>query len=432
MAGFPDIALGAYLALQKIAGRSRTARRLAREIRAHREDPGRTAERLGASDMDRPDGALLWIHVGSEAEALGVPDLIDRLREERDDVAVLITTARHGPDELLAARLPRDVIVQYAPYGTGPGVAAFLKHWAPDVAVWAENRLDPALIVASEVAGTTMFLVDARVPERPGWRWLPGLRRALLKRFRFVLAGDARAADGLIGLGVDPALIEATGFLQEGGAPLPCSQAERDGLAEVLAARPVWFASGVLADEIPIVTAAHQQAMRRSHRLLLVISPRNLDDGPELAQTLEDDGWVVGLRSRDDDPDPDVEVFVADLTEELGLWYRLSPLSLMGGSLSADVAANARNPYEAAALGSAVLFGPRMGLWRESYERLREAGAARSVSDTESLARAVEHLLSPDKVAEMAAAAWEVTTSGAEATDRTVELVLDALEEKGA
>ena len=418
MARETGFALALYLAAQKPRGRARAERRLRQETEAGQAEAERVGERLGATDISRPEGAFIWLHVGSEAEALGIPELIDRLREERDEIGVLITTARHGPDELLSARLPRDVVVQYAPYGLGQAPDAFVAHWRPDVVVWADNQLEPALIEAVHRAGAPMFLVDARVPDRPGWRWLPGLRRALLKRFSNILAGDERSAEGLKALGVVPDRVEAIGFLQEGTAPLPCSQAERDSLAEVLAARPVWLAAGVTPREIKMVVQAHQQAIRRAHRLLLVLAPWQRDDGPELAKQLEAEGWLVGLRSVDDEPEADVEIFVVDLPDELGLWYRLSPISLMGGTLMGEIPQAARNPYEAAALGSAVLFGPHVGLWRESYARLREAGAARAVADTASLARAVEYMLAPDKVAEMAAAAWEVTTSGAEATDR--------------
>lgn len=427
----PGLALALYLAAQKPRGRARAEKLLRKEMKAGREDAARGAERLGATDLARPEGPLVWMHVGSETEALGVPDLIDRLREERDDLAILITTSRYGPDELLAARLPRDVLLQSAPYGVGPGVEGFLAHWRPEVAIWADSRLEPVLIEATHRAGVTMFLVDARVPERPGWRWLPGIRRALLRRFAHVLAGDARADAGLRALGVPATRIEVTGFLQEGGAPLTCSQAERDSLAELLAARPVWLAAGATPGELEMIVAAHQQAMRRAHRLLLILAPEPGESGPDLAAALEAEGWVVGLRSKEDEPEQDVEIFIADMPDELGLWYRLSPISLIGGTLHGEPGFSARNPYEAAALGSAVLFGPHMGLWRESYTRLREAGAARAVADTASLARAVEFLLAPDKVAEMASAAWEVTTSGAEATDKVVALVLDALAARG-
>lgn len=379
----------------------------------------------------RPEGALAWIHVASSAEALGIPDLIKRLREVRDDIAVLITLAQRGDDDLLASRLPGGTIVEGAPPSTTADVARFLERWRPDVCVWSDNRFDPTLIAAADDAGIPLFLVDARVPERTGWRWLPGMRRALLRRFEFVIAGDAPSAEGLSGLGVPAEKIEVHGFLQEGTAPLPCSTAERDSVAEVLAARPVWLAAGVTGEEAEVAIDAHRQAIRRAHRLLLILVPQVPGDGAAIADRLDAEGWVTGLRSRDDEPGPEVEVFVADLPDELGLWYRLSPISLMGGSLTGSAPEAVQNPYEAAALGSAVLHGPHMGLWRESFERLRAVGAARAVKDRDSLTRAVEFLLSPDKVAEMATAAWEVTTSGAEATDRIVELVIDALDRRG-
>ena len=222
--------------------------------------------------------------------------------------------------------------------------------------------------------------------------------------------------------------IETVGFLQEGTAPLTCSQAERDMLAEELAARPVWLAAGAGADEFAILTGVHQQVMRRSHRLLLILAPQDPNEGPLLARKLESEGWVVGLRSLEDEPEPEVEIYIADVPGELGLWYRLAPTSFLGGTLSGGPV---RNPYEAAALGSAVLYGPRPGPWRESFERLRDAGAARCVSDKQDLTRAVEELLAPDHVARMASAAWDVTTNGAQATDRVVELVLDTLDRKG-
>lgn len=387
----------------------------------------------GASPVrPRTKGPRVWLHVGGEVEALGLPDLIDRLREERADLSFLVTVSRRGPDELLASRLPREADVQRAPGSTAYAATAFLEQWQPDVCIWADNDLEPILLAATDKAGIPMFLVDARVPERTGWRWFPGQRRSVLKRFAFVIASDAHAADGLKALGVAADRIEVMGFLQVGSAPLPYSPAERDSLAEALAARPVWLAAGVTAAEIPMVIEAHREVIRRAHRLLLIVQPENLADGPALADRFEAEGWAAGLRSRDDEPEPEVEVFVADLPEELGLWYRLSPIAVMGGSLAGENPRAVQNPFEAAALGSAVLFGPHVGPWAVSYERLRGAGAARAVTDRASLARAVEYLLAPDMAAAMATAAWEMTTAGAEATDRIVALTLDALDARSA
>ena len=45
-------------------------------------------------------------------------------------------------------------------------------------------------------------------------------------------------------------------------------------------------------------------------------------------------GWNVALRAADQEPEPEVEVLIADSPAELGLWYRLAPITFLGGSLS--------------------------------------------------------------------------------------------------
>lgn len=420
--------LSVYLASQRLRGRARAEARLKRGLVDGSEDRARAAERLGKPRQDRPAGPLVWLHAGNEVEALGFPELVDRLAEEREDLNFLVTTTGHDPDHPLEARLPARAILQYAPYGEDGAVEAFLGHWKPDMCIWAENRFEPGLIDKTASAGIELVLVDARVPERAGWRWMPGIRRTLLRQFSHVFAGDDTARAGLISLGVLPEKIETVGFLQEGTAPLTCSLAERDMLAEELAARPVWLAAGADAEEFTTLTSVHQQVMRRSHRLLLILAPQDPEAGPSLARKLESEGWVVGLRSLEDEPEPEVEIYIADVPGELGLWYRLAPMSFLGGTLTGSPV---RNPYEAAALGSAVLYGPKPGPWRESFERLRDAGAARCIADKPGLARAVEELLAPDEVAQMAASAWDVTTNGAQATDLVVDLVLNTLDRRG-
>lgn len=420
--------LAVYLASRRLRGKARAEAQFRERTAAGTEDAARVGERLGKPDIARPEGPLVWLHAGQEGEALGFPELIDRLMEERDDLNFLVTTSDHDPEHPLGDLLPASVIQQHLPYDYAAGAEAFVAHWRPDLCLWSENRFHPGVLNAAASAGTDLILFDARVPERPGgFRWLPGIRRSLLSKFSHVLAGDDSAAKGLAALGIEAERLETVGFLQEGSAPLPCSQAERDMLAEDLQARPVWLAAGVTTDEFEMVERLHQQVMRRAHRLLMIVVPDDPAGAPALADHLEAEGWVVGRRWDEDEMEPDVEVYVGDDPEDFGLWYRLAPISFIGGTMATGAR---RNPYEAAALGSAVIYGPNPGRWRESFERLRDAGAARQILDPKDFGRALEQLLAPDKVAQMATAAWEVTTNGAEATDRLVELVMTSLDQR--
>ena len=110
---------------------------------------------------------------------------------------------------------------------------------------------------------------------------------------------------------------------------------------------------------------------------------------------------------------------------ELGLWYRLAPISFVGGSLEPI---GGHNPFEPAALGSVILHGPYVSNFVDIFQRLSEAKASRLVSSPDSLAAAVNDLLNPDRAAEMAHAAWEVCSAGAEVTDKALDMLFDHLD----
>lgn len=422
--------LNILMAYQGWRGGARAEQLLERELAAGLEHPGRARERLGETHLTRPEEPLVWVHVREPEDAAMIPELTGRLRRERDDLAFLVTTARYDPATDLGPHLPPDVPHQFLPYEVGPGIDAFLDHWRPDIVVWADPDLRPRIIETIADRHVPLFMINAWMPDERQyrWRWFSGGAKSLLRRFERILARDEPTAINIRRMGARPGTVETAGLAQEGSLPLACDESEREALSALLTARPVWLAAGSGAFEDDLVIGAHRRAMRQSHRLLLILVPDDPTRGSDLATRLEADGWIVALRSLDQDPDQDVEIFIADLPDEMGLWYRLATITFMGQTMDRGPG---RNPFEAAALGSAILHGPSVTAFEMQYSRLRQAGAALKVVNAQALARAVETLLSPDKAALMAAAAWEVGTSGAEVTERIAELVLDKLTAQG-
>jgi cobalt-zinc-cadmium efflux system protein len=79
---------------------------LNRRAKAGKEDRARLHERLGRPKTVRPEGRLVWLHGASVGESLSILPLVERLRAERPDVAVLVTSGTVTSAELLARRLP--------------------------------------------------------------------------------------------------------------------------------------------------------------------------------------------------------------------------------------------------------------------------------------------------------------------------------------
>ena len=421
----PPIGISLFRGLQNMQGTAGLERRLRRGVEDGTEHPTRGAERLGRGYAKRPDGALAWIHLKNSEGLEKVLGLVEHFKADHDDLAVLITTTHHDdspPDG-------SDFIHQYAPYSASAPVTAFLDHWRPDGLLWMDDKLDVTLLPAVFDRGIPAHWVNAHVPKevQNQWRWLPGSIKSLVNGFDTILAENETAARELHRFGALKNRVVTSGPLQIQVVPPSCNMTERDAIAASLAARPVWLASGVCEVEEQTLIDTHKHLVRKSHRLLLIIEPREVDRGLELAAELEADGWGVACRSRDDEPTPDVQIFIADQQGESGLWMHLAPITYAGGSMGVGTELN---PLQPAALGSVVLFGPKVNGFFESYRRLETAGAATKISDGASLTKAVEHLLSPEEAANMAMAAWDVTTSGAEVSDLLRSKLIDALEQR--
>jgi 3-deoxy-D-manno-octulosonic-acid transferase len=209
---------------------------------------------------------------------------------------------------------------------------------------------------------------------------------------------------------------------------LACNDRERRDLVQTLGARPVWLAAGFAPAELPHLVAAQRAAIRGSHRLLLVALPRDPADLPAAATAFREAGFTLAQRAEGEDPGDTAQVLLADSMAELGLWYRIAPVTFAGSTLPGS-GGGGRPPGEVTALGSALVHGPETQPHGPAYQRLARAGAARLVRDGAGLGQTIEALLAPDRAAAMAHAAWEVTTEGIEVANRLAELILAGLAE---
>ena len=369
-----------------------------------RREPGE-----GASRPPRPAGRLIWLHAPGEGLVSPMRALARRLVEE-DGLPVLLT----APVE--TEPLP-GVVLQPPPVDSPVDARAFLDHWRPEIALFAGGQLRPAVMHEAGERQIPMLLVNAKAPaflrERDGW--YPGLMRSALARFQAILAVDEAAARAFRKGGAALSAVAVTGRMEEEAVVLPGLEAERSALARLLAARPVWFAAGVTEAEEEAVLQAHRKALQHSHRLLLILISKDPARAALLAARFEAEGWAVAQRAQDEEPEPEIEVFIADNPAEYGLWYRLAPVTFLGGSLFGK--GPTRNPMEPAALGSAILHGPRTGTAGPVFVRLGAARATRAVASASDLGDALGDLLAPDRAARLAQAAWGVVSEGAEVTE---------------
>lgn len=420
--------LSLYLALTRYAG-GFAARRLAARTAQGKEDPERLPERLGTPSQPRPTGRLAWFHAASVGESVSLLALIESLQTAEPDLSILVTTGTVTSAGVMQTRLPAGVMHQFVPVDTQTAVTGFLDHWRPDLAVWTESDLWPRLVVETHSRGTPMLLINARISPRSAGRlaWAGNYAASLFDRFDRILAQDDAAADRIYALGGDPKRIEVSGSLKDTAHPLPHDPDQLKVIMKMLKGRSVWLAASTHDGEEIWAAQAHRTARRHFPGLMLIIAPRHPERGPEIARRLRADGWRVAVRSKDETPDRNCEIYLADTLNEMGLWYRIACVSFVGGSL---VEVGGHNPFEPALLGSAILHGPHITNFETSYARFRRAGAALAVRDAEDLGHKLIEALPPDRAAELANAAWAAASEGGDVKTLVLAVVREHLPER--
>lgn len=389
-----------------------------------KEDRARLKERFGFASAPRPAGVLVWFHAASVGEASSILPMMTKMRKRFPTVMIVLTTGTVTSATLMARELPAGVIHQYVPVDTPQAVDRFIWHWRPDFALFVESEFWPNLIMAANDLGCFMGVINARMSEKTfrSWQKRPAMIKPLLAAFDIVFAQTENDAGRLRMLGARDTL--CLGNIKYDAPALGCDDAAFIALQQVIGTRPVWLAASTHPGEEIMIAQAHRLLAATRPNLLTLIVPRHPARGVEIAQELQTKGSVA-IRSKGETIAANTAFYVADTLGELGLFYRLSEIVFMGGSL---VAHGGQNPMEPTRLKCALLVGPHTHNFADIYSELEAAGGCVRVQSAAKLAAEVDALFNDltarDRL-QARASEWLATKGGA--TDKILELLEPAL-----
>ena len=349
---------------------------LRRRLNRGKEHPARWLEKLAKGLAPRPAGRLIWLHAVGLGEVLSVRGLIDRLAKLNPDLSFLVTSTTATSAEVFARNVPNRTLHQFLPLDAPSYRRRFLDHFAPDLCVWVEQDLWPGMVSDLAARGIPQALVAARMNAGSyrSHQRVASLYRDLYRAMAMVTGQDRATAAHLGSLG---ARAQVTGSLKPAAPLLSCDEAELNQLRAALANRRIWTVAPAHAKDISLALAAHERLRQTEPATLLIVAPRFPDAGT---------GLDAPRRSRGTVPGPDDAVWLCDTFGDLGLIYRLSQAALIGGSFS-DI--EGHNPWEAAALGCAILHGPHTANFTVDYGQLHAADGAIEVKTATDIVQAL-------------------------------------------
>ncbi len=395
-----------------------------KRIKAGKEDPLRISERKGVSSIPCNKTKVLWIHGASVGESLSVLPIIDKLLKENSALNIVLTTGTLSSAKILEDRLPDRAYHQFTPLDFPNWIKNFLAHWQPSAVVWVESEFWPNSLFQIKQQNIPLILLNGRVSDRSFSRWkkLPFFIKGMLNLFDICLAQSQNDQQRLIALGAKHAVNH--GNIKLGAPALPVSDQALEKFKQSITNRPLWLLSSSHDGEESIAGDIHKSLSPNHPNILSLIVPRHPDRGPNIAEHLRAHGFNVQLRSQAALPGPQTEIYIADTVGELGLFYRLGAIVVMGKSFIAP--GGGQNPYEAAKLGNAIIMGPYMENFTEITHTMLAGGAALQVRNAEELGDEINSLLGDSKrLSEKKSKALKFSQTSESIIQDTVSIISD-------
>ena len=372
--------IGIYKALMTLAFPILKVTYIRKRKKERKEHPTRFNERLGNYKVPRPQGKLYWMHGASVGESVSMLPLIDKLLKEDPELSILVTTGTLTSAEIMAKRLPKRAFHQFIPFDVPAFAQKLIKHFKPDAVLWFESELWPSLLSEIKKAKIPLVLVNGRISDKSFemWKKFKFVSKELLGCFSLCLGQSEQDKNRLILLGAPKA--DCVGNLKFAGMPLPIDENKLNVLKEQLGDRPVFLLSSTHNDEEERFALYLPWFKDNVDRVLTIVVPRHPNRGDDIVRMYRCRHFNVAQRSREEDITPETDIYVADTIGEMGLWYALSSISFIGGSL---IPHGGQNFMEAARDKNAVLVGPNMQNFVEMMNRARFYDAVYQVGSAE-------------------------------------------------
>ena len=333
-----------------------------RRLRAGKEVAGRTDERFARSTTPRPHGTLIWMHGASIGETRLLLETARSLKLARPGLSFVFTSQTATSAELIARALAEDTSLascalhQFAPLDTPVIARRFVRHWTPDLAVFAEGEIWPNLLKQLRRRHIPTALINARMTTKSlkGWARWSGLSRELIGRFDVLMAADRQTASGLSGiLGREVAM---PGNLKSALSLPSHDETEASSLRQsFISGRRCLVAVSTHEGEEAFVLDA---ISRLTAPTACIIVPRHPERAPGIVAQIETRGMSHARRSQGDAASSRTDVLLADTLGEIALFASLADTVYLGGGHTPGVGGH--NPLEILRLGKPLATGPEV------------------------------------------------------------------------
>ena len=336
--------------------------------------------RLSFFKNSKPQKDTIWCHAASVGEFNTLETLIPYLKENFKNHEIILTVSNIIAYEQARQWSDKQIHVSIAPLDFPIIVKRFIKHWRPAALLTMENEIFPNRIALLKKAGCKVVWINARISEKSTnfWNRNLNLKNEVIKNIDHVFAQDKLTYQRFKKLGLSsPKLTQTENLKKFRASP----KVEKNYIKKINKSfayeNTICIASSHPGEEI-IILDAFKLALQGNSNLKMIIVPRHPKRMQEIINLIKKYNFKYSVRSKNEFPSINDQIYLADTIGELPLWYSSSPITFVAGSL---LPIGGHTPYEPTFYSSAIIHGQYFSNFEEAYGKLdKNQGAIKAVN----------------------------------------------------
>ncbi|MCH7384371.1 3-deoxy-D-manno-octulosonic acid transferase [Acinetobacter dispersus] len=306
----------------------------------------------------------IWFHAVSVGETNAAQPLIEHYLKLGHPVLVTNTTKTgQARAKSLFLKAPYLDLFQavYLPVDQKALLKQFFNLYQPRLLALVETEIWPNLIAEAQQQQVPCILLNARLSEKSakGYGKVRRLTQPMLQQLTWMLAQDVATQQRYVELGLEQTKSQVVGNIKfDISAPEQyLQQAQQLKQDWHLADRQIITLASTHAPEEQTLLKQLQSHLNSNPALLCIVVPRHPERFDEVYQVCQSLNLKTQRRSLQQSIQADTQVFLADSMGEMWLWYALSQVCFVGGSLNEP--GGGHNILEPMVLNVPTVIGPR-------------------------------------------------------------------------
>lgn len=344
---------------------------------------------------------VIWFHAVSVGETNAAQPLIEHYLKQGKNVLVTNTTktGQARVKSLFVEKYPSSFQAVFLPIDTQSQIEKFLSQYQPKILLLMETELWPNLLAMTAKKGIPQLLLNARLSEKSarGYAKFKRLTQPMLEQLSWIATQDEATYKRFASLGKKTDAMSIVGNIKFDIQPPEQALKQAEALYQdwQLHHRKIIVLASTHADEEKNILNAFIPYFKQDPQLLCVVVPRHPERFDEVYQVIKDLGLNVQRRSSQQSVEKNTQVYLADSMGELWLWYALSQVTYVGGSLNEP--GGGHNILEPIAMNVATILGKNYFNFQTLVDEFVENKGVQVVQSVEEAAKLLYTLLNDEQ-----------------------------------